>query len=200
MKYTKLILLLIVAIGFAACDQESASEIGGREVTQQFLTEYSGEYVEKTDRDDDGERLIIYKNGDIEALKIRNVGEKNNPSIPEGTVCSYIITGQVRYVVELDEMTRQRVDANGEVYYAPKTHDLVFSVHNVALTDQLQENTTTNKACINYETKLNRELPVYAYGMELFGAGSIRLHTTDNDDFVAGERGVGTLDEIFEKE
>ena len=200
MKRFGFLKLLVIPLLFIACGEQTNEGNDGREVTQQFLADYSGSYVERTNRTDDGERIIIERDGDIEIMRIRNIGEANNPAMPEGTTCSYILVGRIRYVTELTNEARQRVDEDDQVYLSPQTHNLVLSVVGGTLTDELLPGSTEDSACQHFINTMNNELPVYSYGMELFGDGVIRFHTTGNDDFEDGERGEGTLDEIFERE
>ena len=198
MKYSRIVILSLIAFAFMACDKSNNNEedLGGKEVTQQFLADYNGDFQEQHSRADAGERLSISRDGQIEVLKIRQVGSKNNPAIPYETVCSYYLTGQIRYVVELFDETRERVSESGDTFLLPETHRLTFSVHQVTLTDELESNSTTNEACLNFQEEMNRNLPNYTYGMELFGSGTIRLHTSGGGDF-EGEPTDSTVDEVY---
>lgn len=198
MKYSRVLIMGFITLAFIACDKSNKNEdLGGKDVTQQFLSDYNGDFVEQQGRSDSGERMSINRDGQIEVLKIRRVGSKNNPAIPYPTVCSYYLTGQVRYVVELSEENRQRLSETGSTYSIPETHRITFSVSEVTLTDELESGTTTNEACLNFQEQMNQTLPVYTYGMELFGSGTLRLHTNDVGDFEGGERTESTLDEVY---
>ncbi len=198
-RTTIIIISLVLASG---CDQRSDEEVlGGRDVTQQFLTQYNGFFKEDTDRRDGGEELTISREGEIEINKIRHVGREHDPAIPDGTICNYVLHGQVRSVIELNETSRKRVDEEERVYFIPQTHNLTFSVLQVSLSNELRAGTTDNEACQRFQEEMNQRLPMYTYGMELFGSGqNIRLHTLNNDDVTHEGRGEGTTDENFERQ
>ncbi len=195
MKTWRLIILTAIAFNFLACSKTEKVGIGGEDVTDEFLSEYNGSYAERTDPT--GERLILSRDGQIEVLKHRNVGEANNPAIPADTNCSFWLRGEVAYVSQLNNETRQRQNASGESYLIPQTHNLVFSVNRVELTDDLEPGSTTSTGCLAFQEKMSDFLPVYTYGMELFGQGFLRLHTQGEDEYQGGDRTEATLDEVF---
>ena len=73
-------------------------------------------------------------------------------------------------------------------------------MHNVSLTDELHPGTTANKACQNFQEKMNQRLPTYTYGMELFGNGTLRLHTTGTEEYRGQDNVDSILDEVFIRE
>jgi hypothetical protein len=190
MKNLRLLLTTVVACNFLACSQTS-----GDDVTEQFLAQYSGRYEETTDRT--GEQLVIARDGSIEVLQHRNVGEQNNPRIPRQTNCSFWLRGEVTFVDQLSMETRTRTNSDGEIYYIPQTHNLVFTVYEVELTDDLEPGSTTSSGCLAFQEKMTGVLSVYTFGMELFGGGTLRLHTQGEDTYQGGERTDLTLDEVF---
>ena len=201
MKHLRVLLLVVISLSFGACDKDNGGDLGGTEVTQQFLNDYNGIFLEQmSETTGEGERISINRDGDIEVLKLRQVGSKNDPAVPKPTICSFILSGQIRYITQLDEESRERVDANDLVYLIPQTHNLTFSVHQVSLTNELHEGSTSNQACLNFQERMNQKLPVYTYGMELFGEGTFRLHTSDIDGYQGGERSTSNLDEVFKRE
>ncbi len=200
MKSLRTFFIIISLLTITACDQSKDNDSYGKDVTQQFISEYNGQYREATSRSDGGEILTISRDGEIEVQKIRNVGRVNNPAIPEGTICNYILRGQIRNVVELNDQFRQRSDEEGKIYFIPQTHNMTFSVLQVSLSNDLRAGTTEDPSCLNFQEEMNQKLPMYTYGMELFPGGHIRLHTTNNDDLTASERGPGTLDENYTRQ
>ncbi len=189
----RLMLLTIFAMQIVACS-DSSEKLGGEDVTQLFLEEYNGSY---TDADDSGEKITIWRDGEIELLKYRDVGEKNNPLIPENTYCSYTIKGAIATVVQLEEGKRTRINDAGENYMAPETHHLIFLAEEVILNDDIKKGSTTDRGCLAYQRKMNEKPLVFTYGMELFGPETIRFHTQDEGDFKGGDRTESTLDEVF---
>ena len=196
MRKLRLLTVLLFAFHFTACSN-SDTDASGDNVTEQFLSEYSGSYEEQDGSlTSAGERMIIERDGQIEVLQHRRVGERNNPAIPAGTACSFVLNGQIISVVQLNNEARERSGEEG-TYKLPQTHNLAFSVHQLTLTDELRPGSTTDRGCINFQEKMNQQFPIYTYGMELFGAGTIRFHTRDEGDYQGGERTESTLDEVF---
>ncbi len=201
MKKLRLLAISVIAFNFLACSQTDDTNLGGDDVTEQFLSEYNGTFTERGDQfTSSGERFTITRDGEIEVLKHRDVGEANNPVMPPGTHCSFWLRGQVAYVSQLSRETRQRTNEAGESYLIPQTHNLVFGVYQVELTNDLEPGSTTSEGCLAFQEKMNRFLPTYTYGMELFGRGTLRLHTQGWDEFEGGERPEATLDENFVRE
>lgn len=198
MKRVRLFLLTFIAIHFVACSQTEDNGMGGTDVTEQFLSEYSGNFKDQSD--DSGETITIWRDGDVELLKHRQVGHDNNPAVPNPTHCSFVMSGHIASVIQLNDTARTQTRNDGLTFKSPKTHHLIFTVHNVALSDDLQANSTKNKGCLNFQEQMNQKLPVYTYGMELYGSGTFRLHTHDATNYQGGERTDGTLDEVFVRE
>jgi hypothetical protein len=197
MPRIKTLLFIITALSFMGCSQvNNEDDIGGTDVTSQFLEDYSGQYVDAQT----GETININRNGEVEILKHRQVGEDNNPAIPRPTHCSFYLSGQISYVAQLPDDKRLRVNEEGTQYFIPRTHNMVFSVHNVALSDELEESSTTDDGCQNFQQRMNERFPVFTYGMELYGSGHIRFHTVGEEGFSGGDRTEGTLDEVFTRE
>ncbi len=198
MKTLRLFLFTVVTFNLLACSQTNDAQIGGEDVTEDFLSEYNGTFVESNSAfSADGERVIISRNGEISVLQYRDVGEENNPVIPKPTHCSFWLHGEVAHVAQLSDDYRLRTNDEGDTYFIPQTHNLVFSVYEVELTDELEAGSTTSSGCNAFKDSLSDYLPVYTYGMELFGRGTIRFHTQGWEEFDGGERTEATLDEVF---
>ena len=198
MKLPHIFLIGLLSAAMIACDQ-SPDNLGGVDVTSDFLSQYNGEYKEQIeDNSEQGEGLKVSRDGSIEVTKVRQVGSEDNPAIPYPTVCSFILKGQIRYVLELYRENRQRINpSNNETYFIPATHEMTFTVESAELTNSLHSETTSSQGCQNFIEQMNNTLPNYSYQMELFGSGTLRLHTHGGGDYNGGERTESTLDEVF---
>ena len=198
MRKRRLLILLALTFNFMACNQTDEDKLGGEDVTHQFLSEYSGSYEEKgAELGGNGERIIISRNGDIEVVKHRQVGSENNPAIPKPTYCSFTMTGHIAVVIQLSEERTRRTSKAGNEYHLPQTHNLIFIVDNVMINNELREGSTEDTGCMNFAEQMNAKVPVYTYGLELFGSGMLRLHTSGTGQYQGGERTESTLDEVF---
>ncbi len=192
------LLIALTASGLMACSPSASDQSGGVDVSSEFVSEFNGTYVEQTPKTQSGETLWIRRDGQIEVLKLRQVGDDDNPLIPRPTVCSFILHGQLQSVLQLEKSQRLRVSERGEEYLLPQTHHLIFKVEHVRLTNDLHPATVATGGCHQFQKIMNDKQPTYTYAMELFSDGHLRLHTSGT--YGGGELTDAVLDEIYLKQ
>lgn len=199
MKSFKFILILSLLGALISCQKKASEDLGGDSVTGAFLNQYSGSYSEVVaDKKLPSEKINIQRDGTIVVTRLRDVGTPGDSAIPTGTICSYVLTGQIRNVIQADDAHRTKMDPKTrQTYVEPATHKLSFNVTDAVLTDALEESSSETPGCQLYLAKVKQKLPSFTYGMELFGPGNIRLHTKDNDSYRGGEKTDLVLDEVY---
>lgn len=198
MKVLRITLTLALLIIFVSCENKKGDDLGGTNVTSEFLSLYSGSYNEvAADNKTPGEKMKMDRDGSIEVTRLRDVGVAGNPVIPPGTHCSYVLKGQIRYVIQVAEANRTRINpTTKKTYLDPASHKMTFTVLDAQLTNTLEPSTTNNSGCQLFLVNMKQDLPTFTYPMELFGPGNLRLHTKDYLDY-RGEDQTLILDEVY---
>lgn len=200
MSLIRIAIALSIGLTLISCnDKIKGDDLGGDNVTAEFMDTFSGNFREKVEGSEIGEEVLIDSEGTITVRRVRQVGEANNPAIPQNTVCGFSYEGRIHYVVELRDDRRERSTEEGTTFLDPATHALTYSVLNAKLDDAMQAGSSSDQSCRNFIEKQNQDLPTFTLYMELFAPNTIRFHTHGGGDYKGFERTAGTLDEVFER-